>query len=461
MMKKVVVFLLVGGISFAELIVEPGYVNIEGTFTVSGTRFGANEEVLIEALDKTEKVIATENGDFSCIFTVDLIPGGEYSITAQSQSKVEYAKIWVVPTVKISPNTGVSGDKIDVLGVGYGAGERIQIGLGRAYLVAEAYASSYGTFSASFIVGSHPKGENKLFAMGHSTYLLAEAEFFMKENISISPDNGFTGCGIRVSGAGFSPNDVVRIDFGKIETIGTTTVDVDGNFSMGFSCPKLSGVQLVKVKTEDRELTSVFTINPRLISVEPRIGHVRTKILINADGLIENEVLTVSFDDHLEYATFTISEDGVFSDGFFVDTRPGGIKVITIETSNSNIFHTQTFIIRPSILFITPTEPNPGTKITFEGAGFLAGESIRVDFGIREGIVFPTADDNGWFVAEYTIQDTPGNYRVAAIGRTTYDAGIRYVMVVEPEEEEPEEEGESEEEEPEEEGESEEEEQEE
>ncbi|MEW6481661.1 MAG: hypothetical protein AB1397_01435, partial [bacterium] len=87
-----------------------------------------------------------------------------------------------------------------------------------------------------------------------------------------------------------------------------------------------------------------------------------------------------------------------------------------------------------------PLEPITGEKITFQGVGFSPFEKIRVDFGRREAILWTESNENGIFTAEYTIQDPVGTYRLVAIGYKTSNAGIINVNVVEPKEEESQEE---------------------
>ncbi|MEW6007735.1 MAG: hypothetical protein AB1595_06280 [bacterium] len=437
MMKKLFILLLLTGGVWADIFVEPEYTTNAGTFTVTGSGFEACEEVLIEGCNMQNKITTTNEGTFSCVFDVSLIPGGEHIVTATGKTRVDNSRIWIIPSVKLSPNSGSFGDEIEVSGMGYGLGERVQVGLGRQHLVAEAYASTdTGTFLTKFIVSNHPKGENKLFAIGHSTYLLAEAGFVMKPKVLLNPKEGCVGSGVSLSGSGFTPQEEIRIDFGRIETLSTHTVDRNGNFQASFSCLKLPGKeQILSIQGKDFLETLPFNIKPRITSLEPRRGYVRTKINIQLDGLIPGEVLSVGFDDKEEYATYTINCDGTFTEGLMVDTRPGGIKAITIKT-DSGIFHTQTFEIKPSISFITPLEPITGEKITFEGVGFSPFEKIRVDFGIREAILWTESNENGIFTAEYTIQDPAGTYRLVAIGYKTSNAGIINVNVVEPKGEE-------------------------
>lgn len=361
-------------------------------------------------------------------------------ISATSQLKAENSKIWIMPVVKLVPNSGAFGDEIEISGMGYGPLERIQVGMGRQHLLTEAYSSNEGTFSAKFNVSHNPKGENHLFAIGHGTYLLAEEAFFVREKLFLAPKEGIVGCGINLCGRGFLPGDEIKIDFGKIETISTCIVTRDGDFDVNFLCPKLSGGrQIIKVKARDFVETLPFSIKGRLVSLPPDKGCVGERINIELDGLIPNETLTIGFDN--KYATYTINEDGTFSSAFIVETMPGGNKVITI-TTDSGIFHTQIFQIRPSISFVTPTTPLTGEKIVFEGVGFLAFEKIRVDFGRHEAILWTNADSNGSFIAEYTIADPPGSYRLVAIGYTTYQVGKAEINVIEVKEEQKPEEGE-------------------
>jgi hypothetical protein len=206
-MKKTAIFLLVRFGVWADISVLPEFTKVYGTFTVNGSSFSSCEEVLIEGPGAKGTVTTNNDGAFSCIFDVPLTPGGEYIITATGKERIDTGRIWIVPTVKLLPNTGSIGDEVEISGVGYGPGERIQIGMGRQNVVAEAYASEMGTFSAKFNVSNHPGGENRLFAIGHGTYLLAEEIFIMKPRTLLNPESGCVGSGIVLSGSGFTPGE--------------------------------------------------------------------------------------------------------------------------------------------------------------------------------------------------------------------------------------------------------------
>jgi hypothetical protein len=419
----------------AELVVEPKSVKVGGTLTVSGNGFSAKEKVFLDFCGATKTVTSSEAGDFKVILKVPFQTGGHKSIiaTGSTSGKIEQGTTFLSSDAEIKPKEGSVGTKVEVIGKGFGAGEKIQIGLGRKNVVAIVdNASPLGTFSTEFVIDGQPKGENRLFAIGHSTYFMAQASFLMKTMIKLSEEQGKVGIGLIINGSGFISGDTIKVDFGRVETVALATVDTNGNFQANFSVPRSAcGKQeiLLTSKQEIASYTTSFKVLPTFTSISPDRGFVGSLINPSLSGLVPGENILIGFEANPCYATFTVGEDGSFVTGFPVDTQPGGLKIITMESTLSNIFQTIPFEIRPNIYFVSPKEASPADLIVAKGNGFRCGEKIRMDFGIAEGIKWVNADTQGSFEVEFVAPDTEGNIRLVAIGYESHRVATAYVNI--------------------------------
>ncbi|MBU1261520.1 hypothetical protein KKG61_05985 [bacterium] len=419
----------------AELVVEPKSVKIGGTLTVSGKGFSAKEKVLIDFCGATKTVASSEAGDFEAILKVSVQTGGHKNIiaTGSTSEKVEQGTTFLSPDVEMIPKEGSVGTKVVIIGKAFGAGERIQIGLGRRNVVAIVdNASPLGTFSAEFVIEGQPKGENRLFVIGHSTYFMAQATFLMKTTIKLSEEQGKVGEDLVIYGNGFISGDTIKVDFGKTETAALVAVDSNGNFTTNFSVPKAPGGKqkiLITGNQDPASYTTSFSVLPTFTSLFPDKGFVGSLINPDISGLVPGENILIGFEANPDYSTFTVGEDGSFATGFPVDTQPGGLKIITIKSTLSKIFQTTPFEIRPNIYFVSPKEASPSDIIIAKGNGFRSGEKIRMDFGIAEGIKWVNADTSGSFETEFCAPDAEGNMRLAAIGYESHRAATAYINV--------------------------------
>ncbi|MEK7396900.1 MAG: hypothetical protein AAB116_08180, partial [Candidatus Poribacteria bacterium] len=132
------------------------------------------------------------------VFKIGLVSG-----LAEAGLIVEPNSVLVSPEIKLSSNLGVSGDEIKISGSGFGSGEKIQIGCGKLNVVAVTYSSPLGTFATSFFIGDNYEiGVNQVFAVGHSSYLMAQADLRIEPKkewtfmVYLDGDNNLEECGI-------------------------------------------------------------------------------------------------------------------------------------------------------------------------------------------------------------------------------------------------------------------------
>lgn len=201
------------------------YCYYGSSYTVSGQEFTAQETVSIYRQYSGEKgtvlagtTTAASDGSFTFTSTMTSAPyttGGYPTpsnmkfIAVGSLSKVSvygitYVRANIIPT----PGAGQIGQKINLSGGGFGAGETVTLSF-QNYPLGTATAGPNGGFHTTFIVpkGSVPGNHfNNLLAIGNTTNASANVPFGVLPSIHISPKTGPSGTAITVWGNGYSPS---------------------------------------------------------------------------------------------------------------------------------------------------------------------------------------------------------------------------------------------------------------
>ena len=198
--------------------------------TTIGSGFGANEEIRIdfgEAGEVAHQVTTDADGSFETTFHVPgTEPGKSIIIRVVGQNsgnEAEFPFTISVPSISLDHTEGVMDNEITVNGWGFGKNEGIEIKLFGVELigeVAETETGDLGEFEARFIV---PKGIDpgmiiKVEAAGLTSGYKTRAQFLILPCvITVDPTSGVVGIKVTVTGAGFSSQEDIQIDFGDIK----------------------------------------------------------------------------------------------------------------------------------------------------------------------------------------------------------------------------------------------------
>lgn len=201
------------------------------SYTLTGREFTAQETVSIyrQYAGQQSPVLvgtttAASDGSFTFTSTMTSAPytTGSYPYTTNmkftatgnlskvSLSDLTYVGANIIPT----PEAGQIGQKINLSGGGFGAGETVTLSF-QDYPLGTVTAGPNGGFHTTFIVpkGSVPGNHfNNLLAVGNTTNTSADVPFGVLPAIHISPRKGTSGTTITVWGNGYSPS-ILDIDW--------------------------------------------------------------------------------------------------------------------------------------------------------------------------------------------------------------------------------------------------------
>jgi hypothetical protein len=236
------------------LTIEPEEGAVGTTVTVEGHGFAEEEEdiELLYYLDGTEEVVAdnieaNEHGYWQTSFQVPSSARGDHDIDAQGADSelrdVEDVTFEVMPEISLAELSGTVGESITIRGSGFdGEDSYIKVLFAGEEAGTEPdiiRADENGDWEASFEVSDMPADAYSVTAEGQSTRKedVNELTFTITPGLVLSPEQGYVGMNLTVTGGGFAPDEVVVIkyDGGEVET---TRTNEGGSFEVSFIVPE-------------------------------------------------------------------------------------------------------------------------------------------------------------------------------------------------------------------------------
>jgi hypothetical protein len=232
------------------LTVSPDNGSPGTTVTVEGKGFASNEGgiELLYYLDGSYETIgsnmtANAKGSWETSFKVPASDRGRHKLDAQGAVsrlyEVEDAIFEVTAGISIDKSAGFVADTITMTGSRFAAYEKgVQILFDDQAVVTDIRANSKGEWEAIFEVPEMPTGEYTIAAEGEWTNKedINSLTFAINPGIVVSPDKGYVGMDLTVTGHGFAASEDVDImyDGGTLQTAKTND---QGSFETSFPAP--------------------------------------------------------------------------------------------------------------------------------------------------------------------------------------------------------------------------------
>lgn len=431
--------------------VIPTYGPVGSLLTVEGAGFGKEELVRVD-FGKTKDIIcttSTSNGRFSFIFTVDTQSQGKKDIVVTGTLTGEKDKrgFVITPYIElVTPTMGSVGTILTIVATGFGDLEPIRIDLGRTLAAGRTESDENGVVRTQIEVGPQPGNvKRRLAVIGLRTRQISFTDVFTTlPTIKIIPPSGEVGSNVCIHGEGFPAEEAIRIDFANVTTIAVATADHRaGNFDAWFTLPPHPiGKANITVSAlgSGEVITGEFIVKPKIKLISPSTtASVEDVIEIQGEGFGPSEVIKINLGKTENIGQGITDLDGNFTVLFTITPQPSGQKTCTVIGITSGEKRDTIFTIKGKIS-ISPTSGVFGTIVTVIGSGYEVSEPIRVDFGKSSNIAKATADNNGSFITNFTVDTkTKEEVRVRTIGLHSWTVNTVNFMVVEEEKKEKEE----------------------
>ncbi|HWE64423.1 MAG TPA: hypothetical protein VHB98_22140, partial [Chloroflexota bacterium] len=442
-----------------------------GDFRLDGSGFAAGETVALAAPGLQFAVRADSSGNFSTL--VPVVAGaqlGKHPVCAFGVSSRRFGiQVFTAiapaptPALRVQPNPVAHGAAVLVSGSGFAAGEQVELFLTYGTSTARVTANADGAFAQAPlpVPASQTTGTNAVHAYGSTSARWATTTVTVAAAapppspppatapvVAVTPRVISPGTQVLVSGSGFVPNELVLIRLnGTLE--GNVSADVFGSFGgFLFTVPvgAAPGVYTVSATgaTSSRTASiglSVQAAQPAAlasISVSPNATLPGAVIVVAGTGFQPGEAVAISFNG-AQMERLVADGTGSFTGGSF--TLPGtlapGTYTVTANGLTSGRSATASLSVSspsPTVvvrLSVAPDTVTPGSKVTFSGSGYAAGETVLIRF--NGGLVGSiAAGPAGTFVGTFQAPSVTGTYSITATGASSGNTASATLHVARP-----------------------------
>ncbi|MBI4777892.1 hypothetical protein HY792_03095, partial [Candidatus Desantisbacteria bacterium] len=392
--------------------------------TVAGNGFGANSSIRMQFGNNgtITNTTSVAEGSFTCTFTVDTQAQGTTTITAFDTNRPganASGTFTIIANITgIVPTSGTVGSFVTVYGNGYGATENVRIIFGKNPSIATVKAAEMGTIAAVFTVDAQSYATKTVTGKGLRTNQQPSIDYFIKPHIThVLPDNGTVGTHITIRGNGYSPTAALWIDFGgrvypyQIAATQTTT---DGTWTVEFDIDTQPGGTTTIMAHDYYAVaaTATFYITAKIYDVTPASGTVGTGVTIWGNGYAATDTIQVNFGTTISRSVVQTSgvigsnetggAGGTFTVSFTINTQVYGTTTIVAIGSILNQA-TNTLVILPRIIRVSPNYGTVGTFVTVSGNGYGYRERVEVNFGTTPTIAYASSTIYGSWTVVFTI----------------------------------------------------------
>jgi len=287
--------------------------------------------------------------------------------------------------IRMSPGSGLPGDKITIKGYGFGDEENVDtIEFGTDDLTTNPsipVTDELGTWEATFNVPDEDDDDYTITAEDADANTASET-FAIGPAIGLDVEEGPVGTIVEVGGRGFTPGgSVTSITLGGVDC-GVTDeddrdIDNDGEFTFEYAVPSMSKsekeYELVVSDDGGKDAKTYFLVTGLTgIVLDPMFGPPGTSVSIEGSNFAPSTEVTISVGT-TEVKTLQANSNGKFSSSFGIPAIASGTYDVTVEQEDYNIEVSRSFRVGTMVAILTPTTGPTGTQVALMGTGFTAG----------------------------------------------------------------------------------------
>lgn len=339
-----------------------------------------------------------------------------------------------VPSISLSPASGIPGTEVTVRGQNFTAGSYVDICYdlngdgkctGHEWLVYKVIDST-GHFRVDFTVPESYKGKHMVRAEEDSDVgLIADAFFRVEPELTISPDEGPVGTTVTVEGHGFAEDeeDIELMYYlnGSPEVVAQNIeADEDGSWETSLQIPPSpKGDHKIDAEGHDTSSSEVedvfFEVRP-LISLGKTSGSPGQSISMTGSGFYGRDryikIIFAGEETETEPEIIRAGDNGNWSASFQVPEMPNDEYSVTAKGELTRDANLLSFTIGPGLL-LSPDEGHVGMNVTVTGHGFTSDEDVDITY---DGSHIETAetDNKGSFDITFTVPESSHGHRVVS-----------------------------------------------
>jgi len=232
--------------------------------TISGKGFYASETVTVYYYKNGARVnlgteAATPIGEFTYTFAVPNSTVGNHKVMVEDVlGNSDGANFKVIPSITLSPSSGVMGSEVTVSGTGFGYRSDVTIYFDKVGVATDG-TDRYGSFEVTFDVPVMQSGTYDIEAEDDDNNT-GGAGFTIGAGVSLSQYTGNVGTTLTVSGMGFIIDGTVTIKYDDVQ-VATATPDGNGAFSITFDVPaSIGGNHTITASDGTNIVRCIFTM---------------------------------------------------------------------------------------------------------------------------------------------------------------------------------------------------------
>jgi hypothetical protein len=299
----------------AEIELSVTSTTIGATVEATGGGFYADRYInFVFVYDGMEislgSTLSGPNGQYQYEFTVPMSPAGVHQVIARDdEDNLAITDLEIVPSVVVSPTSGIYGDSIAIDGIGFSSGSAVTIYLGTTPIVYDQ-TNTIGSFEGTFNIPELALGMYNLWIVDDDGYT-AQSQLSVTAGIRLNLTEGYIGAPVIINGTGYAAGVTISIYYDETRVALATSGDL-GSFSATFEVP-------VSVSGEHTVTASAGSVTrQRTFSVEstPPPAPRRLQPTLNDEELPPSGFIWELVDDDSQPVTYVlqIATDGQFED---------------------------------------------------------------------------------------------------------------------------------------------------
>ncbi|MGD0353425.1 MAG: IPT/TIG domain-containing protein [Dehalococcoidia bacterium] len=360
------------------------------------------------------------SGDGSVSFTVPDTAGGNHIVTVDNPTGTQVLSdtFSVLPSLSVSPDSGVVGDEITVSGKGFLVSENnIVVSYDGTSVKTGIAAGNTGSWETTFSLPASAKGSRTVDASGQTTKAsdVPDVTVTINPTISMTPVSGNVGTSVTVSGTGFGKSEEsIQVTYDGASAKTGLSADTKGSWSAVFNIPNSTKgghtIDASGASTNAGDVPDLTFIVSSAVTVKPASGSVGDAITVAGCGFGGSESgITITLDGNIVKSDIVANSEGCWNSSMTVPSTTAGNHVIDAygaSTTASEVADTKLVVL--SKMTLEPAEGHVGSNIAINGAGFGAGKVVTLKYDSTALVNEYTTDDKGNFQASLVAPKSPG-----------------------------------------------------